>query len=124
MKLSDYLSAINYTKEPLLDDEVNQKDYSPFVVNRCLSYFPDTILHSNLMNRYSNIPKKMQFDYFLNVLRKRKRFSKWLKNENEDHFQIVKEYFGYSNAKTKEIIDILNKDQIDEIVRLTSTNKQ
>jgi hypothetical protein len=124
MKLSDYLSAINHTKVPLLDDEMNEKEYVPFVINRCLSYFPDTILHANLMNFHGNLPKKMQFDYFLNVLRKRKRFSKWLKNENGEHFFIVKEYFGYSDSKTKEIIDILTKEQIQEIISIMSTKTQ
>jgi hypothetical protein len=124
MKLSDYLTAINYTKEPLLDEDCKVKDYTPFVINRCLSYFPDTILHSNLMNQYNAIHKKMQFDYYVNVLRKRKRYSKWLKKENEEEFLAVKEYFGYSDSKTKEIIDILTENQKREIVSIVSTKTQ
>jgi hypothetical protein len=121
MKLGDYLTAINYSKEPLLNDESNEKEYVPYVVNRCLSYFPDTVLHANLMNFHNILPNKMQFDYLLCVLRKRKRFSKWLKKENENHFLAVKEYFNYSDSKTREIIDILSATQIEEIMSLMSS---
>ena len=124
MKLSDYLTAINYTKESLLDEECNVKDYTPFVINRCLSYFPDTILHSNLINFHNTAPKKMQFDYYVNVLRKRKRYSKWLKKENEEEFLAVKEYFEYSDSKTRDVINILSNEQKCEIMSIISTKTQ
>ena len=81
MKLSDFLTAINYTKESLFDteDEMVQKDYVPFIINRCLSYFPDTIFHANEMNKLNHTEKRLQFDYLRNAIRKRKRYSKWLK---------------------------------------------
>jgi len=121
VKLFDYLNAINYTKEQIiLGDELAEKEYVPFVVNRCLSYFIDTIIHSNQMNQFPFLDKNMQFDYHLNVIRKRKRYSKWLKNETEDGFDVVKEYYGYSNSKTKETIDLLTRDDILEMEQYLS----
>ena len=123
MKLTNYLNAINYTKEALLDtdDESVEKNYVPYVVNRCLSYFPDTILHTNLVNQLPNTDKKMQFDFLRTAIRKKKRFSKWLKNENPDNLELVKEYFGYSNRKAIEALSILSESDISEIRKLMNT---
>ena len=99
MKLGDYLNAINHSKKRLLDtdDEFVEKQYAPYVVNRCLSYFPDTIFHANQMNCIPSMDKKMHFDYLLNIIRKRKRFSKWLKAEGDSsNIEVVKEYYNYS----------------------------
>ena len=96
-------------------DEQAEKDYVPFVVNRCLSYFIDTIIHANQMNQFPLLDKKIQFDYYVNAVRKRKRFSKWLKNENEQNFDIVKEYYGYSNSKVKEVLSLLSDSNIREM---------
>ncbi len=117
MKLGEYLTAINYSKESLMDTEDDwvEKKYQPYIINRCLSYFPDTIIQANQMNRYSDLDKKLQFDYLLNSLRKRKRFSKWVKDEQSEDFEIVKQYFGYNNRKTKEIMDLLSEDDIQSI---------
>ena len=116
MKLTDYLTAINYSKESLMSgDEQAEKDYVPYVVNRCLSYFIDTVIHANQMNQFPLLDKSIQFDYYLNVIRKRKRYSKWLKNEMDDNFNIVKKYYGYSNSKTKEVIDMFTSDDIAEM---------
>ena len=117
MKLSEYLNAINHTKESLLDteDESVEKEYTPFVVNRCLSYFMDTVLYANEMNRYSGIDKKMQFDYLLGSIRKNKRYSKWLKRESVENLGLVKEFYGYSDSKAREILDILSEDDIEFI---------
>jgi|TARA_R100001594_G_C3986454_1_gene251368 hypothetical protein len=115
MKLTEYLNAINYTKEDLMKDDLAEKDYVPFVVNRCLSYFPDTIIHANQLNMNGDLDKKMQFDYYLHSLRKRKRFSKWLKNEHDEKFLIIKKYFDYSDEKTKQIIDLIDDESYDEI---------
>ena len=117
MKLTDYLNAINYSKESLMrtEDEQVEKQYTPYVVNRCLSYFIDTILHANQMNQFAQTDKKMQFDYLQSAIRKRKRFSKWAKNEMGDEFDIVKEYYGYSNSKTKEIMSLLSTENIEEM---------
>ena len=115
MKLGDYLNAINYTKEPLLDtdDESVEKGYTPFVVNRCLSYFIDTVLYANEMNRRPETDKKMQFDYLQRSIRKNKRYSKWLKQESVENLDIIKQYYGYSDTKAKEVMDILTADDIE-----------
>ena len=114
MKLSEYLNAINYTKENLLDteDESVEKEYTPFVVNRCLSYFIDTVLYVNEMNRLPHTDKNMQFEYLLTSIRKNKRYSKWLKRESEKNLDIVKEFYGYSDTKAREILDIITEDDI------------
>ena len=117
MKLGDYLNAINYTKEPLLDtdDESVEKGYTPFVVNRCLSYFIDTVLYANEMNRRPETDKKMQFDYLQRSIRKNKRYSKWLKQESVENLDIIKQYYGYSDTKAKEVMDILTADDIEHM---------
>ena len=117
MKLGDYLKAINYTKEPLMDSEDSyiEKEYLPFIVNRCLSFFPDTIIQANEMNLHNDIDKKMQFDFLMGTIRKSKRFSPWLKEELPENIDIVKEYFGYNNKKAKEALVILKKEDIEEM---------
>lgn len=117
MKLSDFLTAINYSKEPLFDteDDMIQKDYVPFVINRCLSYFPDTIFHANEMNRLNQLEKRLQFDYLSSAIRKRKRYSKWLKDENSKDLDLIKRNFNYSNSKAKEALSILSTDDIETI---------
>ncbi len=119
MKLSEYLKAINHTKEPLLDtdDEFVERDYAPFVVNRCLSYFTDTIFMVNEMNACPSIEKKMHFDYLLNSIRKRKRYSKWLKNEECQKVNVVKEYFDYSERKAREVVNLLKDSDIEEMAK-------
>ena len=114
MKLSEYLNSINYTKDDVFleDPEYATKSYVPYVINRCLSYFPDTILHSNEMNSKSFLDNKMQYDYYRFSLRKRKRFSKWLKEEKSNDLQLVKEYFNYSNRQAKEALRILSQDDL------------
>ena len=122
MKLSDYLNAVNHTKIPILDTEDGyvEKGYVPFVINRCLSYFPDTIFYVNEMNSRPDTPKKMQFDFYLHSLRKRKRFSKWLKRENPEDLQAVMDYFEYSDAKAREALNVLRKETVAEIVDMMS----
>ena len=117
MKLSEYLNSINYTKDDVFleDPEYATKSYVPYVINRCLSYFPDTILHSNEMNSKSFLDNKMQYDYYRISLRKRNRFSKWLKEEKSNDLQLVKEYFNYSNRQAKEALRILSQDDLKEI---------
>ena len=115
MKLGEYLNAINYTKNNLFDteDESVEKEYTPFIVNRCLSYFMDTVLYVNAVNQRNHLSKNMQFDYLLNSIRKNKRYSKWLKRESEENLDIVKEFYAYSDRKAREILDILTSDDVD-----------
>jgi hypothetical protein len=114
MKLGDFLTAINYSKESLLDGEnnLNEKDYTPYVVNRCLSYFPDTVLQSNQMNEVPSIPKKMHFDYLRLSVRQRKRFSKWLKDEESEVIDMLKQVYNYSHKTAKEVLPLLSEKDI------------
>ena len=117
-ELKDYLKAINETKEPLLDsiDETWEKKFPPFVINRCMSMFYDTVMHSNEMNGLHFLPKRMQFHYFINSIRKKRRFGgKWLSQTKLKNLEIVKSYYGYSNQKAKEALNILTDDQIESI---------
>ena len=120
MKLSDFLTAINYTKESLFDteDEMVQKDYVPYIINRCLSYFPDTILHANEMNKFNHLEKRLQFDYLKHAIRKRKRYSKWLKDETSKDLDLIKRSFNYSNRKAKEALSILSEEDIENIKKM------
>ena len=109
----DFINAINLTKKNLFEDPQAEKDYLPFLVNRGLSYFPDTVLYANEMNRNSGIPKDWQFSFFLNTIPKKKRFSKWHKKDaDSDSLTLVKEYFGYSSEKALEALSILSDDQL------------
>ena len=116
-ELKDYLNAINHTKEKLMDteDEEWERKYSPFIVNKCLAPFPDTILLVNEINQYPNIDKKLQFDFLINSLRARKRFTPWVKAKKLDDIEYVKEFYGYNNEKAKVALTILNDDQIATI---------
>ena len=104
----------------MLNDDQAERGYVPYVINRCMSYFIDTVIHANQMNQFPLTDKSMQFDYYLNVIRKRKRYSKWLKNEMDDNFDVVKEYHGYSNAKTKEVVDMFTQNDINEMKKYLS----
>ena len=112
MKLTDYLNSINYEKNDLFaeDPEMAEKEYAPFVVNRCLSYFTDTILLSNQMNRHPDLSKRMQYDYLKESIRKRKRFSKWIKNEVSDDLKLVVEHFNCSIPKARDIMPLLSDE--------------
>ena len=116
-ELKDYLNSINFTKEDLMssEDPTWEKKYPAFIVNKCLSGFIDTIIFSNEMNKYQNLPSKLQYDFFLNSLRKKKRFSPWLRKEKIKDLDAVKSYYGYSNEKAMQALKILNKTQIDYI---------
>ena len=123
MKLSEYLNAINYTKESLLDteDESVEKEYTPFVVNRCLSYFIDTVLYVNEMNRFPHVDKKMQFDYLRTSIRKNKRYSKWLRRESEENLELIKRFYGYSDSKARDILDIITEEDIIWMKQMINT---
>ena len=116
-ELKDYLNAINQTKETLMDgeDEMWEKKYPPFVINKCLHAFPDTILFVNEINQIPNLDNKLQFDFFLNTLRARKRYTPWLKAKKLENLECIKEYYGYNNEKAKTALDILDDEQISAI---------
>ena len=116
-ELKDYLKAINETKEPLMDtdDEMWEKKYPAFIINKCLAPFPDTIFLVNEMNINHHLDKKLQFDFLLNSLRTRKRYTPWLKASKQKNLEYVKEYYGYNNEKAKSALKILSDEQIKTI---------
>ena len=118
-ELKDYLNAINQTKEPLMDteDEQWEKKYPPFIVNRCVAPFPDTIMLLNEINQLHHLDKKLQFDFLINSLRPRKRYTPWLKAKKLENLEYVKEFYGFNNEKAKAALDILNDEQISYIKR-------
>ncbi len=93
-------------------DDLAEKDYNSFLTNRSLSYFYDTVGLANIMNQYHHIDNKLQYHFLINIVRKRKRFSKWLKPETESDIEVVKEYYGYSNEKARQIMPLLSPEQI------------
>ena len=111
-ELKDWLNSINFTKEDL-SEEVNS--YPPFIVNRCLSGHIDCVLFANEMNMNSHLQKDMQYSFYLNSLRKRKRFSPWLRKDKIKDLECIKQYYGYSNEKASQALKILSKSQIDFI---------
>tara|TARA_B100001093_G_scaffold360249_1_gene344966 strand:+ start:141 stop:533 length:393 start_codon:yes stop_codon:yes gene_type:complete len=115
--LTKYLTAINYSKEKLLDtdDRDWEKKYPPFIINKGLSYFSDTVMFANEMNRLHHASKHMQFSFYLNSIKSRKRFSKWLKSSKIKDLDVVKQHFGYSNKKAQEAISLMTKKQLDYI---------
>lgn len=116
--LSEFLNSINQTKENLLSKDPRlEKEFVPFVINKCFSYFPDTIFYANRMNQVAFLDKKMQYDYYLHSISKRKRFSKWIKPEENKDLEIVKEVFGYSDQRAKEVIDLLPMDKLRDLVQ-------
>jgi hypothetical protein len=115
MNFFDYLNSINYSKKDIMVDDIAEDEYNPFMVNRGLSYFQDTILYANEMNKYHNLDNRLQFDFLINIVRKRKRFSKWAKNTDPDTLSVVKEYYGYSNEKARQVLSLLSNEQIDEL---------
>ena len=116
-ELKDYLNAINHEKKNLMDtdDEMWEKKYPPFIINKCLAPFPDTIFKVNEMNKHHQLDKKLQFDFLLNSLRTRKRYTPWLKASKQKNLEYVKEYYGYNNEKAKSALKLLDDEQIKTI---------
>jgi Bacteriophage clamp loader A subunit len=116
----EIVPSILQTKKSVINDEIDLKDYKPFVVNRALSYHMDCVLYVNELNRQPWIDPDLQYSYLLNTIRSMKRkFQPWQKSETDKNIECVKEYFGYSNQKAKEALRILNDEQIAEIKRRT-----
>ena len=109
----DFINAINFTKEDLFKEPNVGKMYQPYLVNRSLSYFHDTVAQANVMNMHSSIPPEWQFQFLLNSITKKKRFSKWQKKDKAtESMLLVQEYYGYSSDKAKEALSILSDEQL------------
>ena len=116
MELKDWLNSVNFTKENLIEEDPSViKDYPPYIVNRCLSGHLDTVMFANEMNKFPNLDKDLQYHFFLNTLRKKKRFSPWLRKDKVTDLQSVKQYYGYSNEKASQALKILSKQQLEFI---------
>ena len=121
-ELKDWLNSINFNKKDLIEEDPSiSKDYPPYIVNRCLSGHLDCIMFANEMNKYPNLDKDMQYSFYLNTLRKKKRFSPWLRKEQVTDLQSVKQYYGYSNEKASQALKILSKQQLDYIKQRLDT---
>ena len=113
MELKEWLNSINNTKKNLIDEDPSlEKEYPPYIINRCFSGHIDSIMFANELNKYPNLPKKLQYDFFLNSLRKKKRFSPWLRKDQIKNLDLIKQYYGYSNEKAKQVLNILTKEQL------------
>ena len=115
-----FLNDINYGKKYIMVDDLVEKDYNSFMVNRGLSYFNDTVLMANEMNINYHLDSRLQFDFLINIIRKRKRFSKWLKPQLENDVEVVKEYYGYSNEKARQVLPLLSSEQINGLKKKVS----
>jgi len=114
LELKDWLNSINHTKVNLLEEDPDSvKKYPPYIINRCMSGHIDAILFANEMNKHPNLDKDMQYSFYLNTLRKRKRFSPWLKKEQVEDLDLVKKHYGYSNEKAKIALTLLTKSQLE-----------
>ena len=121
-ELKDWLNSINFTKKDLREDDPDViKEYAPYIINRCLSGHLDCVMFVNEMNKYSFLDKDMQYSFYLNTLRKKKRFSPWLRKEKVTDLEIIKQYYGYSNEKASQALKILTPEQINFIKQRLDT---
>lgn len=111
----DYITSISHSKKDMMEDEQGEKDYSAWMVNRGLSYFPDTILYANEMNQMAHLGNKLQYTYLINTIRPRKRFSKWVKKKEDSDLEAVMRCYGYNIDKAKSALSILSPDQVKTI---------
>lgn len=121
-ELRDYLYSINQSKKNLMDADVDAvKGYPPFIINKCLSSFTDSILYANEMNVHNHLDKKMQYDFFINSLKPRKRFSPWLRKDELENLDLVKRYYGYNHSKAVAALRILTNSDLEQIKKLLDT---
>ena len=111
----DFVKSINDTKENIITDEWSEDQYAPFIVNKALSFTPDTVIYANEMNSRPHLAKSLQYNFLINIVRKKKRFSKWIKKEKIEAIEIVKEYYGYNTEKARKAVSILSEKQIENI---------
>ena len=120
----EYLNSINYTKQDLMEEDNGSKDienrYNSFLINRSLSYFPDTVAFANVVNRYHYLDNKLQYHFLINIIRKRKRFSKWIKKQLQSDIEVIKQYYGYSDEKARQVLSLLSPEQIAIITKKVS----
>ena len=111
----EFVKAISYSKKDIMIDDLIEQEYNSFIINRALSYYPDTILYANEMNKNHHLDGRLQFDFFINIIKKRKRFSPWLKASEIENLDVIKEYYGYSDEKAKSVLSLFNNKQIENL---------
>jgi hypothetical protein len=122
MELKDWLNSINFNKENILDEDPTlAREYPPYIINKCLSGHLDCVMFANEMNKYHFLDKDMQYNFYINILRKKKRFSPWLRKEKVSDLEFVKQYYGYSNEKASQVLKILSNEQIEFIKQRLDT---
>ena len=109
----EYLKAINESKKDIMVDDIAEKAYNPFIINRGLSFFKDTVLYANEMNMHHHLDHRVQFDFLINIIRTKKRWTKWIKASEIDHLEIIKEHYGYSDEKAKSALSLLSHEHIE-----------
>ncbi len=121
-ELKDWLNSINFNKDNIIEEDPSEiKNYPPYIINRCLSGHLDCIMFANEMNKYSFLDKDMQYSFYLNTLRKKKRFSPWLRKDKVTDLEIIKQYYGYSNEKALNALKILTTEKINFIKQRLDT---
>ena len=108
----ELIKSISNTKKDILE---NEKDYNAFMVNRGLSYFPDTVIYANEMNRFHHLDQRLQYHFLINTIRKRNRFSKWNKSIESENINVIKQYYGYSNEKARDVLPLLSNENLKYI---------
>jgi hypothetical protein len=111
----EFLNSINTTKKNLITDDITEKAYNAYIINRSLSYFPDSVLAANEMNINHHLDNKLQYDFFINIMRKRKRFSKWEKKKSDGDVEVIKQYYGYNDLKARQVVSLLSPNQLQEL---------
>ena len=115
IELKDWCNSVNHLKKDIMLDEYDEKKYPAFIVNKAVGSHPDTVLYVNEMNRLHFLDNRLQYDFLINSLRKRKRFAKWMRSAKVKNIEYVKEYYGYSNEKAKQALNVLTDNQINTI---------
>lgn len=113
----DFINAISHNKQNLMDSEEAESQYKPYVINKGLSFYPDTVIQANEMNSRPHLDRKMQFNFLINIIRSKKRFSKWLKPEKLDVLDLIQDYYGYSKEKARQVLPLFSDEQIDYLKR-------
>ena len=111
----DYVNSVNHTKKDIMETPEDETAYNAFIVNRSLSYFSETVGFANAVNQYHHLDNRLQYQFLINTIRKRKRFSKWAKPETHNEVDVVKEYYGYSNEKAQQALSILSPSQLQKL---------
>lgn len=111
----EYVNQINHGKNDIMVDDLAERSYNGFMTNRSLSYFLDTVMLANEMNVHHHLDNRLQFDFLINTVRKKRRFAKWAKPIEMNDLDVVKQYYGYSNEKAKAVLSLFNNEQLSEL---------